>query len=40
MAEVDVNHNGKIDLFEFVLMMHNNIAQSDDMEDIQLAFRF
>ena len=39
MAEVDVNHNGKIDLFEFVMMMHNNIAHSDEIEDIRIAFR-
>ena len=39
MAVVDVNHNGKIDLFEFVLMMHNNIGNQDPLEEIRIAFR-
>ena len=39
MAVVDVNHNGKIDLFEFVLMMHNNIDQPDPLDEIRIAFR-
>jgi len=36
MAEVDVNHNGKIELSEFVLMMHNNISQPDYTEEIRV----
>ena len=39
MAVVDVNHNGKIDLFEFVLMMHNNIGDPDPLDEIRIAFR-
>ena len=27
MAEVDVDHNGKMDLAEFIVMMHNQVAR-------------
>ena len=39
MAVVDVNHNGKIDLFEFVLLMHNNMGDPDPLDEIRIAFR-
>merc|ERR1711936_542963 len=39
MAGVDVDHNGKIDLQEFVLMMHNTVGKTDTMEEIKMAFR-
>ena len=28
MAEVDVDHNGKMDLSEFILMMHKQVSSS------------
>ena len=28
MAEVDVDHNGKMDLSEFILMMHKQVSFS------------
>jgi len=40
MAEVDVDHNGKVDLREFVVMMYNQVGITDDMEVMQMAFRF
>ena len=40
MASIDVDHNGKIDLLEFVLMMHNTVGKTDTMEEIRMAFRF
>ena len=39
MASIDVDHNGKIDLLEFVLMMHNTVGKTDAMEEIRMAFR-
>eukprot|EP00090_Calanus_glacialis_P004738 TRINITY_DN13561_c0_g1_i2.p2 TRINITY_DN13561_c0_g1~~TRINITY_DN13561_c0_g1_i2.p2 ORF type:complete len:221 (-),score=70.77 TRINITY_DN13561_c0_g1_i2:1388-2011(-) len=41
MAEVDVDHNGKMDLREFVQMMHKMLGNKDkdNMEEIQIAFR-
>ena len=39
MASIDVDHNGKIDLLEFVLMMHNTVGKTDTMEEIRMAFR-
>ena len=43
MARVDVDHNGKLDLGEFIMMMHNNsIDFNRDLEqeqDIKQAFR-
>ena len=39
MAVVDVNHNGKIDFFEFVLRMHDNIGDPDPLDEIRIAFR-
>ena len=29
MAEVDVDHNGKMDLSEFILMMHKQVVLYD-----------
>ena len=29
----------KIDLLEFILMMHDTVGKSDDMEEIKMAFR-
>eukprot|EP00090_Calanus_glacialis_P004737 TRINITY_DN13561_c0_g1_i1.p2 TRINITY_DN13561_c0_g1~~TRINITY_DN13561_c0_g1_i1.p2 ORF type:complete len:161 (-),score=52.00 TRINITY_DN13561_c0_g1_i1:1613-2056(-) len=42
MAEVDVDHNGKMDLREFVQMMHKMLGNKDkdNMEEIQIAFRW
>jgi len=40
MAEVDVDHNGKVDLREFVVMMYNQVGITDDMEVMRMAFRF
>ena len=39
MAEVDVDHNGKMDLKEFILMMYNLLGNKDNMEEMHLAFR-
>ena len=48
MARADVDHNGKLDLAEFILMMHNNQLEMMDQDDEQVrkmiemkqAFRF
>jgi len=40
MAEVDVDHNGKVDLREFIVMMYNQVGITDDMEEMRIAFRF
>merc|ERR1719391_896035 len=40
MAEVDVDHNGKVDLREFIVMMYNQVGLTDDMEEMRMAFRF
>merc|ERR1739838_1090764 len=39
MAEVDVDHNGKLDLREFILMMYNLLGNKDNMEEMKMAFR-
>jgi len=40
MAEVDLDHNGKMDLKEFIVMMYNVLGNNkDNMEEIQMAFR-
>ena len=40
MAEVDLDHNGKMDLREFIVMMYNVLGNNkDNMEEIQMAFR-
>jgi len=39
MAVVDIDHNGKMDLTEFILMMHKQVGSPDTMEDIKMAFR-
>merc|ERR1711892_267808 len=39
MAEVDVDHNGKLDLREFILMMYNMLGNKDNMEEMKMAFR-
>jgi len=41
MAEVDLDHNGKLDLKEFIMLMHNMMENkdNDNMEEIQMAFR-
>ena len=38
MAEVDVDHNGKMDLREFVQMMHKMLGNKDkdNMEEIKI----
>ena len=40
MASIDVDHNGRIDLLEFVVMMHQTVGRTDTMEEIRMAFRF
>ena len=40
MASIDVDHNGKIDLVEFIVMMHHTVGRTDTMEEIRMAFRF
>jgi len=40
MAEVDVDHNGKVDLREFIVMMHDQVGTFDDIEELKMAFRF
>ena len=39
IAEVDVDHNGKMDLMEFIMMMHNQVGKTDTMEEMKMAFR-
>ena len=39
MVRVDVDHNGKIDLMEFIWMMHDTLEKTDTMEDLKIAFR-
>ena len=39
IAEVDVDHNGKMDLLEFIMMMHNQVGNTDTMEEMKMAFR-
>ena len=43
MARVDVDHNGKLDLGEFIMMMHNNSIdfnrENEQEQDIKQAFR-
>ena len=40
MASIDVDHNGRIDLLEFIVMMHQTVGTTDTMEEIRMAFRF
>ena len=40
IAEVDVDHNGKMDLLEFIMMMHNQLGNTDTMQEIKMAFRY
>ena len=44
MARADVDHNGKLDLGEFIMMMHSNSIdfnrEQDQQQDIKQAFRF
>ena len=43
MAQVDVDHNGKLDLNEFIVMMHNhnleNNMEEENIEEMKMAFR-
>ena len=39
MVRVDVDHNGKIDLMEFIWMMNDTLEKTDTMEDLKIAFR-
>merc|ERR1719278_1722825 len=39
MASIDVDHNGRIDLLEFIVMMHQTVGRTDTMEEIRMAFR-
>ena len=34
MAEVDVDHNGKMDLSEFILMMHKQVSSGSFLSNI------
>ena len=40
MAKVDVDHNGKMDLKEFIVLMHTMLGNKDNMEEMELAFRY
>ena len=43
MAEVDVDHDGKLDMKEFVQMMYNLMENNDTVEnkdEMQMAFRY
>ena len=45
MAQADVDHNGKLDLSEFIVMMYNNYLETENdlekekMEEMKMAFR-
>ena len=43
MAEADVDHNGKLDLTEFILLMHKNNPfvdpEEENEDEMRLAFR-
>jgi len=39
MAEVEVDHNGKIDLSRFIALMHKQVGNRDTMEEMRIAFR-
>ena len=42
MAEVDADHNGKVELEEFIILMFkNDMSTSDDnKEDMKIAFKY
>ena len=42
MAEVEADHNGKMELEEFIILMfRNDLSTSDDnTEDMKIAFRY
>ena len=44
MAKVDVDHNGKLDLTEFIVMMYNhnleNNMEEENIEEMRMAFRY
>ena len=43
MAKVEVDHNGKLDLTEFIVMMYNhnleNNMEEENIEEMKMAFR-
>ena len=39
MNEIDVDHNGKLDFSEFVIMMRDKLSGEDMEQEIQQAFR-
>ena len=43
MAMVDVDHNGKLNLTEFIVMMYNhnleNNLEEENVEEMEMAFR-
>jgi len=39
MAEVEVDHNGKMNLSQFIMLMHNQVGNTDTMEEMRIAFR-
>ena len=43
MAMADVDHNGKLDLTEFIVLMYNNnlenYIEEDNTEEMKMAFR-
>lgn len=39
MAEADVDHNGKLELPEFIVLMHNKLGRTDQAEEMKMAFR-
>ena len=40
MAEADVDHNGKLELPEFIVLMHNKLGRTDQAEEMKMAFRY
>ena len=40
MAEVDIDHNGKLDIVEFIVFMSKVLnVHFDNMEELKIAFR-
>ena len=40
MNEIDVDHNGKLDFPEFVIMMRDKLSGEDMEQEIRQAFRY
>jgi len=39
VAEADIDHNGTLELAEFIILMHNKVGRSDQTEEMKMAFR-